>query len=65
VFYFVLVVFVVLLFTQVENWVPRAILAGIFLGLWLIVGSLAAMIAGALLSAGIIVASKVPKISKL
>jgi hypothetical protein len=31
----------------------------------LILGSLAAMIAGALLSAGIIVASKVPKISKL
>jgi hypothetical protein len=61
-FLFPIGVFVALLILQVESMTARLVMAGIVVGLWLLAGSLGAGVGAALLSVGIIIAAKVPRI---
>lgn len=58
-------IFVAIELLVVETWTTRIVLAAIVGGLWLYVGPLAAMIGAALLSVGVLIGSKIPRVSKL
>ena len=62
---FPVAVFVGLIIFKVESLPAKLVLCGIVLGLWVSVGTLAAGIAAALFSVGILIVVNVPTISKL
>jgi hypothetical protein len=57
--------FIALLFFVVESWTTRIILTLIVAAAWFFFGIIGTMIASAVLSIGILIASKVPKISSI
>ncbi len=62
---FTIALFIGLLGVKIETWKPRIILFSIALAAFILFGMLGAMVSSALLSVGILLASKMPRVSKL
>ena len=57
-------IFVALLILQVESNPARVVMAGIVIGLWVVFGFVGATVSSVVFSVGIMIASKMPRLTK-